>query len=163
MNRNIFKNCKRLAIMGGTFDPIHYGHLVAAEAAFHKFNLDKVVFMPAGNPVFKKGTRVADKESRFIMTYLAVLENEHFDVSRIEIEREGDTYTIDTIEQVKKLCDPDTKLYFITGADVISYIFSWKEPVRLVSMCEFIAVTRPGYKNCNLFDNIENLSDKYIN
>lgn len=163
MDENIFKNCKRLAIMGGTFDPIHYGHLVAAEAALHKFELDKVIFMPAGNPVFKKGTRVADKESRFIMTFLATLGNKHFEVSRLEIEREGDTYTIDTVEQVRKLCDPDVKLYFITGADAISYIFSWKDPVRLVSMCEFIAVTRPGYKNCTLFDNIEKLSDKYKN
>ena len=94
-----FKNCKSIAIMGGTFDPIHYGHLATAEAVRHRFKVDKVIFMPTGNPAHKSDRKVTHHEHRYLMTVLATMRNENFDVSRIEIERPGKTYTVDTIEK----------------------------------------------------------------
>ena len=146
-----FRNCKSIAIMGGTFDPIHYGHLVTAEAVRHRFHVDKVVFIPTGRPAHKSHKEVTHNEHRYLMTVLATMRNENFEVSRIEIDRPGTTYTIDTIEQLKKMCRPDVRLYFITGADAIHQIMSWKEPERLLSLCDFVAVFRlrisvPGHK-----------------
>ena len=97
-----FKNCKSIAIMGGTFDPIHYGHLATAEAVRHRFKVDKVIFMPTGNPAHKSDRKVTHHEHRYLMTVLATMRNENFDVSRIEIERPGKTYTVDTIAELKK-------------------------------------------------------------
>lgn len=156
-----FKNCKSIAIMGGTFDPIHNGHLVTAEAVRHRFRVDKVIFMPTGNPAHKADKQVTHNEHRYLMTVLATMRNPNFYVSRIEIDRGGKTYTIDTIEQLKKLCRPDVRLYFITGADAIHQIFSWKEPERLLTMCDFIAVTRPGYKKNTLFQEIGEIKEKF--
>ncbi len=147
MRNNIFncENCKRIAIMGGTFDPIHYGHLVVAEEVRTKFNIERVLFMPTGNPPHKKDKTVSSSEHRYLMTVLATVTNSHFDVSRIEIDRTGYTYTIDTITELKKIISEDTTVYFITGADAIHHILTWKEPEKLFSLCEFVAVTRPGY------------------
>lgn len=156
-----FRDCKSIAIMGGTFDPIHHGHLVTAEAVRHRFKVDKVVFMPAGHPAHKDNRQVTHNEHRYLMTVLATMRNENFEVSRIEIDRPGVTYTIDTIEELKKICRPDVRLYFITGADAIHQIMTWKEPERLLAMCDFVAVTRPGYQKNKLFEEIGEIREKY--
>ena len=156
-----FKNCKSIAIMGGTFDPIHYGHLATAEAVRHRFKVDKVIFMPTGNPAHKSDRKVTHHEHRYLMTVLATMRNENFDVSRIEIERPGKTYTVDTIAELKKMCPPDARLYFITGADAIHQIFTWKNAELLLKMCDFVAVTRSGYGKNKLFDEITEIRDKF--
>ncbi len=156
-----FKDCKSIAIMGGTFDPIHNGHLVTAEAVRHRFNVDRVVFMPAGQPAHKADKKVTHNEHRYLMTVLATMRNENFEVSRIEIDRPGLTYTIDTIEALKKMCRNDVRLYFITGADAIHQIMTWKEPERLLTLCDFVAVTRPGYDRTKLFADIGEIREKY--
>lgn len=156
-----FKDCKSIAIMGGTFDPIHYGHLVTAEAVRHRFQVDKVVFIPTGRPAHKTDKEVTHNEHRYLMAVLATMRNENFEVSRLEIDRPGITYTIDTIEQLKKMCRPDVRLYFITGADAIHQIMTWKEPERLLSLCDFVAVTRPGYKKNQMFEEIGELCEKF--
>ncbi|HHY70291.1 MAG TPA: nicotinate-nucleotide adenylyltransferase [Thermoanaerobacterales bacterium] len=136
---------KKVGIMGGTFDPIHYGHLVTAEAARTHFNLDKVIFTPAGKPPHKKGYSVTPAEDRYLMTVLAVNDNPFFDISRIEIERPGLTYTVDTLEMFYNELGKDVKLYFISGADAVLDILTWKDVDRVLSYCTFIAATRPGY------------------
>ncbi|WP_317854025.1 nicotinate-nucleotide adenylyltransferase [Chakrabartyella piscis] len=156
-----FQNCKSIAIMGGTFDPIHNGHLVTAEAVRHRFNVDKVIFIPTGRPAHKMNQTVTHHEHRYLMTVLATMRNDNFDVSRIEIDREGTTYTIDTITELKKICRPDVRLYFITGADAIHQIMHWKEPERLMSLCDFVAVTRPGYDKKKLLSDIKNIKEKF--
>ena len=156
-----FKDCKSIAIMGGTFDPIHNGHLVTAEAVRHRFKVDRVVFMPAGQPAHKANKKVTHNEHRYLMTVLATMRNENFEVSRIEIDRPGATYTIDTIEELKKICRPDVRLYFITGADAIHQIMTWKQPERLLTLCDFVAVTRPGYDKTKLFEDIGEIREKY--
>lgn len=156
-----FQNCKSIAIMGGTFDPIHNGHLVTAEAVRHRFQVDKVIFMPTGNPAHKANQTVTHNEHRYLMTVLATMRNQNFDVSRIEIDRPGKTYTIDTIDALKKICRSDVRLYFITGADAIHQIFHWKEPERLLTLCDFVAVSRPGYQKKILLEEIGELRDKF--
>ncbi len=157
-----FKNCESIAVMGGTFDPIHYGHLVTAEAVRHRFHVDKVIFIPTGRPAHKTDKEVTHNEHRYLMTVLATMRNENFDVSRIEIDRPGLTYTIDTIEQLKQYCRKDVRLYFITGADAIHQIMHWKDSERLLSLCDFVAVTRPGYQKNELFAEIDALRKKYV-
>ena len=156
-----FKDCKSIAIMGGTFDPIHNGHLVTAEAVRHRFKVDRVVFIPTGRPAHKANKKVTHNEHRYLMTVLATMRNENFEVSRIEIDRPGATYTIDTIEELKRICRPDVRLYFITGADAINQIMSWKQPERLLTLCDFVAVTRPGYDRARLFEDIGEIREKY--
>lgn len=135
----------RVGIMGGTFDPIHYGHLVTAEAARIEFNLDEVIFTPTGNPPHKKAYKVTLAEDRYMMTVLAVNSNPFFSVSRTEIERQGYSYTVDTLKEFSKQYGTDTKLFFISGADAILDIFTWKDVQEVLSYCTFIAATRPGY------------------
>ena len=156
-----FRDCKSIAIMGGTFDPSHHGHLVTAEAVRYRFKVDKVVFMPAGQPAHKTNKKVTHNEHRYLMTVLATMRNENFEVSRIEIDRAGVTYTIDTIEELKRMCRPDVRLYFITGADAIHQIMTWKESERLLGMCDFVAVTRPGYDKSKLFQDIGEIREKF--
>ena len=156
-----FKDCKSIAIMGGTFDPIHNGHLVTAEAVRHRFNVDKVIFMPAGRPAHKANKKITHNEHRYLMTVLATMRNQNFEVSRIEIDRTGITYTIDTIEELRKMCRPDVRLYFITGADAINQISTWKNPERLLTLCDFVAVTRPGYDQSTLHEDIDEIRQKY--
>ena len=137
-------NHKRIGIMGGTFDPIHYGHLVTAEAARSKFNLDTVVFVPTGRPPHKKENS-ADAEKRYLMVLLATVTNPYFHVSRSEIDREGYSYTYDTICEFKQLYGADAELFFITGLDAVLEMLTWKNADKLIEMCNFIAASRPGY------------------
>lgn len=130
--------------MGGTFNPIHYGHLVTAEAARDAFKLDRVVFIPAGQPPHKSGKYVAEADHRYLMTFLAIAPNVHFEISQVEINRDGPSYTSDTLQYFHTL-DAGTEWYFITGADAILEITSWRTPGKLLSYAHLIAASRPGY------------------
>lgn len=136
---------KRIGIMGGTFDPIHMAHLLAAEEAHFRFNLDKVVFVPCGVPAHKKPYEVTPAEHRYAMVLLATIGNPHFEVSRIEIDRQGPSYAIDTVRAFRRLYGDDAALFFITGADAVLEILTWRDADKLMELCRFIAVTRPGY------------------
>ncbi len=136
---------KRIGLMGGTFDPIHQGHLVTAEAVRSRFDLDKVVFVPSGQPPHKAGQIITGKEKRFLMTELATVTNPYFEVSRVEMDRPGASYAIDTVLYFRRLLEPGSEIYFITGADAILEIITWKDVDRLFENCTFIAATRPGY------------------
>ncbi|HHU32734.1 MAG: nicotinate-nucleotide adenylyltransferase [Zhaonellaceae bacterium] len=153
-------NFKRIAIMGGTFDPIHFGHLVAAEAARDIFKLDRVFFVPSGNPPHKKNYPVTDAKHRYLMTNLAVAANPYFEVSSIEIEREGYSYAIDTVTEFYNRYKSQAELFFITGADAILEILTWKNVERLTELCRFIAATRPGTHLDELLKFIKKLPDK---
>jgi nicotinate-nucleotide adenylyltransferase len=134
----------RIGVMGGTFDPIHHGHLVAASEVAGLFGLDEVVFVPTGQPWQKTDRDVAPAEDRYLMTVIATAENPQFSVSRIDIDRGGPTYTTDTLRDLRAL-NPDTDLFFITGADALSQILSWRDSERCFSLAHFIGVTRPGF------------------
>lgn len=138
-------SCKRIGLMGGTFDPIHYGHLVTAEAALASFDLDQVIFVPSGKPPHKKNYHVSPSEDRYLMTILAVATNAHFRVSRVEMERRGYTYAIDTVKAFRKDYGDEAQLFFITGADAILEILTWHKVEELLELCQFIAATRPGF------------------
>ncbi|MGP3979953.1 nicotinate-nucleotide adenylyltransferase [Streptomyces sp. KR80] len=135
---------RRLGVMGGTFDPIHHGHLVAASEVAARFHLDEVVFVPTGQPWQKTHRHVSPAEDRYLMTVIATASNPQFSVSRIEIDRGGKTYTIDTLRELHEL-NPDSELYFITGADALAQILTWRDAAELFSLAHFIGVTRPGH------------------
>jgi len=135
----------RLGIMGGTFDPIHNGHLVAAEQAFDDLDLDLVVFMPAGRPAFKLDKQVTSGEDRYAMTLLATSDNPHFTASRFEIDRDGVTYTADTLRLMRGLYTDNVRFYFITGADAIADIVAWRDADDIAKLAHLVAATRPGY------------------
>ncbi|MDV6012054.1 nicotinate-nucleotide adenylyltransferase [Haloechinothrix sp. LS1_15] len=135
---------RRIGIMGGTFDPIHHGHLVAASEVQARFELDEVVFVPTGQPWQKTGTLVSEAEDRYLMTVIATASNPVFSVSRADIERGGQTYTVDTLRDMRTLY-PDAELLFITGADALEQILTWRDPDELFELAHFIGVTRPGY------------------
>ena len=136
---------QRIGIMGGTFDPIHNGHLVAASEAAHRFALDTVVFVPTGQPWQKSHREVTAAEHRYLMTMVATASNPRFTVSRVDIDREGPTYTIDTLRDLRELF-PKTEFYFITGADSLASIMSWHNWEEMLEMAHFVGVTRPGYE-----------------
>lgn len=135
----------RLGIMGGTFDPIHYGHLVTAEQAREALALDLVLFMPAGSPAFKQQKNVTGPEDRYAMTVLATAANPAFYASRFEIDREGITYTVDTLRALRARYPDNVKLFFITGADAIIDILTWRDAEHIAGLATLIAATRPGY------------------
>ncbi len=135
----------RLGIMGGTFDPIHIGHLACAEQAREAYGLDGVVFVPAGNPVFKRDRAVTLAPHRLEMCRRAVASNPAFDVSPVEIERGGNTYTVDTLRQMREHYPSNVELCFITGADAVYHILQWRESAAIADLARLIAVTRPGY------------------
>jgi nicotinate-nucleotide adenylyltransferase len=135
---------KRLGVMGGTFDPIHHGHLVAASEVVSQFHLDEVVFVPTGTPWQKDRRPVSPAEDRYLMTVVATMSNPQFSVSRIDIDRQGPTYTTDTLRELRAL-HADADLFFITGADALSQIFSWRNAEELFDLAHFIGVTRPGH------------------
>src|SRR5690554_3385642 len=134
----------RLGVMGGTFDPIHHGHLVAASEVAHRFELDEVVFVPTGEPPFKQHQKVTPAEHRYLMTVIATASNPRFTVSRVDIDREGLTFTVDTLRDLS-VQRPDDEFFFITGADAVEQILSWKDADKLFEMAHFVAVTRPGH------------------
>ena len=131
--------------MGGTFDPIHHGHLVAASEVQSLFDLDEVVFVPTGQPWQKADREVSPAEHRYLMTVVATASNPRFTVSRVDIDRHGPTYTIDTLRDLHA-ARPDDELFFITGADALAQILSWKDADELFDLAHFIGVTRPGYE-----------------
>lgn len=140
--------------MGGTFDPIHNGHLVAASEVAHRFELDEVVFVPTGRPWQKLdgpapgaigAKSVSPAEDRYLMTVIATASNPQFSVSRVDIDREGDTYTVDTLRDLRSI-HPDAHLYFITGADALESILSWQDWEELFELANFVGVSRPGYE-----------------
>ncbi|KAB8295533.1 nicotinate-nucleotide adenylyltransferase [Bifidobacterium avesanii] len=136
----------RIGIMGGTFDPIHNGHLVAASEVAWVYDLDEVIFVPTGRPVFKLDKHVTNAEDRYLMTVIATASNPKFTVSRVDIDRPGVTYTIDTLRDIRAL-RPDAELFFITGADAVAEIVRWKDADRMWDLAHFVAVTRPGYSS----------------
>lgn len=132
----------RLGVMGGTFDPIHHGHLVAASEVAAALNLDEVIFVPTGEPWQKPN--VTNPEDRYLMTVIATASNPRFNVSRVDIDRDGPTYTVDTLRDIQA-DNPDAELFFISGADAITQILAWKDFDELWKAAKFVAVTRPGH------------------
>ena len=130
--------------MGGTFDPIHHGHLVAASEVRARFDLDEVIFVPTGAPWQKSDRRVTSAEDRYLMTVIATAANPHFTVSRVDIDREGPTFTIDTLRDLHA-SRPNDELYFITGADALAQILTWRDHHELFELAHFVGVTRPGH------------------
>ncbi|WP_326599081.1 nicotinate-nucleotide adenylyltransferase [Streptomyces sp. NBC_01803] len=135
---------RRLGVMGGTFDPIHHGHLVAASEVAARFHLDEVIFVPTGQPWQKGHRSVSPPEDRYLMTVIATASNPQFSVSRIDIDRGGKTYTIDTLRELRAEHE-DADLFFITGADALAQILGWRDAAELFSLAHFIGVTRPGH------------------
>jgi nicotinate-nucleotide adenylyltransferase len=135
---------RRIGVMGGTFDPIHLGHLVAAEEARWQFDLERVVFVPAGRP-WQKPVGVTPPEDRYRMTVIATASNPAFTVSRLELDHPGPTYTVDTLRRLRAEQADGTRLYFIIGADAVLQILTWKEPDQVLAQAEFIAASRPGF------------------
>lgn len=133
---------RRLGVMGGTFDPVHHGHLVAASEVRKRFDLDEVIFVPTGEPWMKRV--VSPAEHRYLMTVIATASNPDFSVSRVDIDREGTTYTIDTLRDIRD-AHPDVDLYFITGADAVRQMLEWKDYDELWELAHFVAVSRPGH------------------
>ena len=135
---------RRVGVMGGTFDPIHHGHLVAASEVQAWFDLDEVVFVPTGDPWQKSDRVVSPAEHRYLMTVIATAANPRFTVSRVDIDRSGPTYTRDTLRDLRAAM-PDAELFFITGADALAQIISWRSSEELFDLAHFIGCTRPGH------------------
>ncbi len=132
--------------MGGTFDPIHHGHLVAASEVAHFYSLDEVVFVPTGLSAHKSGRKVAAAEDRYLMAVIATASNPRFSVSRADIDRPGATYTVDTLRDMRAVHGPDADLFFITGADALETMLGWHDTEELFELAHFIGVTRPGHR-----------------
>ncbi|WP_228813645.1 MULTISPECIES: nicotinate-nucleotide adenylyltransferase [Nocardia] len=143
----------KLGVMGGTFDPIHHGHLVAASEVAHRFDLDEVIFVPTGQPWQKSGRRVSPAEDRYLMTVIATASNPRFSVSRADVDRSKMTYTVDTLRDLHAQ-HPGAELYFITGADALASILTWQDWAELFELAKFVGVSRPGYEL-----NIDHLAD----
>ncbi|NLZ56929.1 MAG: nicotinate-nucleotide adenylyltransferase [Corynebacterium sp.] len=136
---------QKIGIMGGTFDPIHHGHLVAGSEVADRFNLDMVIFVPTGQPWQKADKVVSPAEDRYLMTVIATASNPRFHVSRVDIERGGDTYTVDTLADIREEY-PEADLFFITGADALAQIVTWRDWEKMFDLAHFVGVTRPGYE-----------------
>lgn len=130
--------------MGGTFDPVHHGHLVAASEVAARFELDQVIFVPTGQPMGKSHEDVSPAEDRYLMTVIATASNPRFTVSRVDVDRAGPTYTVDTLADLRQL-HPGDDLFFITGADALEQILSWRRVEELFGLAHFVGVTRPGF------------------
>ena len=139
-------DAQRIGVMGGTFDPVHHGHLVAASEVAQVFTLDEVVFVPTGQPWQKDDRKVSASEDRYLMTVIATASNPRFSVSRIDIDRGGPTYTIDTLRDLRAERGDEAELFFITGADALAQIMSWQDVNELFKLAHFVGVTRPGHR-----------------
>ena len=137
---------QRIGVMGGTFDPVHHGHLVAASEVAQVFTLDEVVFVPTCQPWQKDDRHVSPSEDRYLMTVIATASNPRFSVSRIDIDRGGPTYTIDTLRDLRAERGDEAELFFITGADALAQIMSWQDVNELFKLAHFVGVTRPGHR-----------------
>jgi nicotinate-nucleotide adenylyltransferase len=136
---------RRIGVMGGTFDPVHHGHLVAASEVGHNFALDEVIFVPTGQPYQKETRVVSPAEDRYLMTVIATASNPRFSVSRVDIDRPGPTYTIDTLRDLSA-AGPTDELFFITGADALAEILTWHDADELFTLAHFVGCTRPGHR-----------------
>jgi nicotinate-nucleotide adenylyltransferase len=132
--------------MGGTFDPVHHGHLVAASEVAYTFDLDEVIFVPTGQPYQKDRREVSPAEDRYLMTVIATASNPRFSVSRVDIDRPGPTYTIDTLKDLRARADKEDELFFITGADALAEILTWHDADELFGLAHFVGCTRPGHR-----------------
>jgi nicotinate-nucleotide adenylyltransferase len=146
MSAEVAGPAERVGVMGGTFDPIHNGHLVAASEVGHAFGLDEVIFVPTGEPWQKGDREVAAAEDRYLMTVIATASNPRFSVSRVDIDRPGETYTIDTLRDLHAARGPATEFFFITGADALTRMLSWKNTDELFRLAHFVGCTRPGHR-----------------
>lgn len=151
---------KKVGIMGGTFDPIHYGHLILAQNALDTFSLDEILFVPSGTPWLKESTKVLSKNKRVSMTGMAIEDNPDFALSTIEIDREGNSYSYETVEELKRM-QPKTDFYFIMGADSLLEIERWKYPDRLMTECTLLVAVRDDCDREGLEKQIIYLTDKY--
>ncbi|MCZ4079013.1 nicotinate-nucleotide adenylyltransferase [Rhodococcus sp. H36-A4] len=150
---------RKLGVMGGTFDPIHHGHLVAASEVANTFDLDEVIFVPTGVPWQKEGKSVSPAEDRYLMTVIATASNPRFSVSRVDVDREKLTYTVDTLRDLRAQ-HPTAELYFITGADALESILTWQNWEELFELAKFVGVSRPGFELGveHLADHLQDLS-----
>jgi nicotinate-nucleotide adenylyltransferase len=137
---------RRIGVMGGTFDPVHHGHLVAASEVAHTFSLDEVIFVPTGEPYQKQTRVVSPAEDRYLMTVIATASNPRFSVSRVDIDRPGPTYTIDTLRDLRANEGPEAEFFFITGADALAEILTWHDADELFTLAHFVGCTRPGHR-----------------
>lgn len=152
------QNIKKIGIMGGTFNPIHYAHILSSEYVLDMYNLDKIIFIPTGYPPHKNN--VVSSKHRYNMVSLAIKNNEKFDISDMEISRKTTTYTIDTLKEIKKIYGENSIIYFITGTDTINEVYSWKDVDEIFKLCKFIVTTRPKYI---IDEKTKKLMDKYTN
>ncbi len=136
---------RRIGVMGGTFDPVHHGHLVAASEVVARFELDEVLFVPTGEPAQKDSRAVSPAEDRYLMTVIATASNPRFSVSRVDLDRPGTTYTVDTLRDLRRERGEGWDLYFITGADALAQIVSWRDTDELYALAHFVGCTRPGH------------------
>jgi nicotinate-nucleotide adenylyltransferase len=143
---NAGQTAARIGVMGGTFDQIHHGHLVAASEVGHFYSLDEVIFVPTGQPWQKEGRQVSAAEDRYLMTVIATASNPRFSVSRVDIDRPGPTYTIDTLRDLRRLRGPDARFFFITGADALEQLMTWQDVDELFELAHFVGCTRPGHR-----------------
>jgi nicotinate-nucleotide adenylyltransferase len=142
----------KIGVFGGTFDPVHIGHLIVAEEARYQLNLGKVVFLPAGRPWFKSDRAVTDGVLRMEMIKQAIKDNPLFDVSEVELNRQGATYSVESIPKLKDEVGGDVDLYFLIGVDALADIHKWKQPAELMEMCHIVGLTRPGYADFDWTD-----------
>ena len=152
---------KKIGIMGGTFDPIHYGHLVLAEQVRSNLALDSVYFVPSGQPPHKSNLLISDKNSRLKMVEIAINDNKEFNIFDYELNQTGYTYTIDTIKAFRRLVEPNAKIYFITGADQLMLLESWKDYEQLLKEVIFVAASRPGHDEKQVVEKVEYFKKKY--
>jgi len=156
---------KRIGVLGGTFDPVHLGHLAVAEEARRQLHLSEVVFIPAGHPYFKEVSRISPGTDRIRMLELALEEKAYYRISLIEIERPGPSYAVDTVYRMKKEMDTDDEIFFIMGWDSLTTLHLWQEPERLLSLCRIVAAPRPGYSRPDIAlieDKLPGISDRSI-
>ena len=142
----------RVGILGGTFDPVHVGHLIIAEEALSRLALDQVIFIPAGQPWLKAGQALSPAEHRLKMVELAIASNPRLGVSRIEVDRSGPTYTVDTLEQLKRDLGEEVQLYFILGLDALEQFHRWEQPERIIELCDLAIASRSGFQNSRILD-----------